>query len=76
MSIKTGRTKQSAFKDKLVGMLLRARKYGLVHFDGEMLYQRQDDHKEIRLLKSLDEIRQIVAQSGDPANCISIKNTK
>ncbi|VDM64471.1 unnamed protein product [Angiostrongylus costaricensis] len=26
-------------------MLIRARKYGLVDFDGEMLYQRQDDEK-------------------------------
>jgi len=66
----------STVSDKLVGMLLRARKYGLVDFEGEMLYQRQDDHKEIRLLKTAEEIRQIVAPSGDPANCISVKSTK
>ncbi|KAK6998571.1 actin-binding Rho-activating protein [Biomphalaria glabrata] len=29
--------------NKLVGMLLRARKQGLVTFEGEMLYQRRDD---------------------------------
>ena len=26
---------------QVVGMLIRARKYGLVDFEGEMLYQRQ-----------------------------------
>uniref|UniRef100_A0A7E4VHL2 Costars domain-containing protein n=1 Tax=Panagrellus redivivus TaxID=6233 RepID=A0A7E4VHL2_PANRE len=60
------------YSDKLVGMLLRARKYGLVSFEGEMLYQRQDDHKEIRLLKTIDEIRKIVKYSGDPVNCVAI----
>uniref|UniRef100_A0A915BAN5 Costars domain-containing protein n=1 Tax=Parascaris univalens TaxID=6257 RepID=A0A915BAN5_PARUN len=33
------------YSDKLVGMLLRARKYKLVDFEGEMLYQGQDDDK-------------------------------
>ena len=53
-------------------MLLRARKYGLVHFEGEMLYQKQDDNKIITLLKPIDEIRKVVQYSGDPVNCISI----
>ena len=35
--------------NKLVGVLLRARKQGLVHFDGEMLWQGQDDHVVITL---------------------------
>ncbi|PVD25560.1 hypothetical protein C0Q70_13216 [Pomacea canaliculata] len=30
--------------NKLVGMLMRARKQGLVNFQGEMLYQRRDDN--------------------------------
>ncbi|VDN02957.1 unnamed protein product [Thelazia callipaeda] len=59
------------YSDKLVGMLIRARKYKLVDFEGEMLYQRQDDDKIIRLLKPIEEIRRI-APSGDPVNCISI----
>lgn len=29
--------------NKLVGVLLRARKHGLVHFEGEMLWQGRDD---------------------------------
>lgn len=55
-------------------MLLRARKYGLVDFKGEMLYQGQDDNKDIYLLKSIDEIRRVVQYSGDPVNMISIVN--
>lgn len=56
---------------QLVGMLIRARKYKLVDFDGEMLYQRQDDDKIIRLLKPIEEIRKL-EPSGDPVNCISV----
>jgi len=63
----------SHYSDKLVGMLIRARKYGLVAFEGEMLYQRQDDNKDVTLLKTLEEIQTIIAYSGDPANCIAIK---
>uniref|UniRef100_A0A914WH46 Costars domain-containing protein n=1 Tax=Plectus sambesii TaxID=2011161 RepID=A0A914WH46_9BILA len=62
----------SRISDKLVGMLLRARKYGLVHFEGEMLYQRQDDHKIITLLKPIDAIRQAMKSSNDPAKCLKI----
>lgn len=29
--------------NKLVGMLMRARKQKLIHFEGEMLFQRRDD---------------------------------
>jgi len=55
-------------------MLIRARKYGLVDFEGEMLYQKQDDNKEVKLLKSVDEIRKSIEYSGDPVNCIKIKD--
>ncbi|XP_064010017.1 actin-binding Rho-activating protein [Pogoniulus pusillus] len=37
--------------DKVVGILLRARKHGLVHFEGEMLWQGRDDDVLITLLK-------------------------
>ncbi len=57
---------------QLVGMLLRARKYGLVDFDGEMLYQGQDDDAIVRLLKPIDEIRKCVRPSGDPVNCMIV----
>lgn len=38
--------------NKVVGILIRARRHGYVDFEGEMLYQRRDDDKLIRLLKS------------------------
>lgn len=53
-------------------MLIRAHKYKLVGFDGEMLYQRQNDNKITRLLRPVEEIRTITASSGDPVNCIVI----
>uniref|UniRef100_A0A8C8RW73 Actin-binding Rho-activating protein n=1 Tax=Pelusios castaneus TaxID=367368 RepID=A0A8C8RW73_9SAUR len=37
--------------DKVVGILMRARKHGLVDFEGEMLWQGRDDHVIITLLK-------------------------
>ncbi|XP_010018447.1 PREDICTED: actin-binding Rho-activating protein [Nestor notabilis] len=37
--------------DKVVGILLRARKHGLVDFEGEMLWQGRDDNVVITLLK-------------------------
>ncbi|XP_069322203.1 actin-binding Rho-activating protein [Eulemur rufifrons] len=37
--------------DKVVGILMRARKHGLVDFKGEMLWQGRDDHVVITLLK-------------------------
>uniref|UniRef100_A0A914Z891 Costars domain-containing protein n=1 Tax=Panagrolaimus superbus TaxID=310955 RepID=A0A914Z891_9BILA len=62
----------SLYSSQLVGMLVRARKYGLVDFEGEMLYQGQDDDKIIRLLKPIEEIRRIVRFSGDPVHCVAI----
>lgn len=53
-------------------MLIRARKYGLVDFQGEMLYQRQDEDKIITLLKPINEIRRMFKESGDPVNCLAI----
>lgn len=37
--------------NKLVGMLLRARRQGLVEFEGEMLFQGRDDNVIIKLVK-------------------------
>ena len=41
-----------AISDKVVGLLLRARKHGLVEFEGEMLFQGRDDNKIIKCLKT------------------------
>ena len=38
--------------NKVVGVLIRARKHGYVEFEGEMLYQKRDDNVVIRLIKS------------------------
>lgn len=40
--------------NKVVGLLLRARKYGLLKFEGEMLYQGRDDAVLITLDPSVD----------------------
>ncbi|XP_072029404.1 actin-binding Rho-activating protein-like [Amphiura filiformis] len=37
--------------NKMVGIMMRARKQGLIDFEGEMLWQRRDDHVMITLLK-------------------------
>ncbi len=42
--------------DKVVGLLLRARKYGLVHFEPEMLFQGQDDDEPVFLVKPMQQI--------------------
>ena len=42
--------------NKLVGMLMRARKQKLVDFEGEMLFQRRDDDVLIYLLQMPDEL--------------------
>ncbi|KAK7079344.1 hypothetical protein SK128_013891 [Halocaridina rubra] len=43
--------------NKVVGMLLRARKHGFVDFEGETLFQRRDDDVPITLLKPIQQIR-------------------
>ena len=39
----------TAISNKLVGLLLRARKHGYVEFEGELLLQGRDDAKLIKL---------------------------
>ena len=51
--------------DKLVGLLIRARKRGLLHFEGEMLYQSRDDEEWVVLSKSINTVR---AYFGRPAD--------
>lgn len=35
---------------------MRARRQGFVDFEGEMLFQRRDDHVIIRLIRSPDDL--------------------
>ncbi|XP_037933376.1 uncharacterized protein LOC119668066 isoform X2 [Teleopsis dalmanni] len=46
----------NSISDKVVGILLRARKHKLVSFEGEILFQRRDDDVPIFLLKPIKEI--------------------
>jgi len=48
--------------NKLVGVLLRARKYGLVDFEGETLFQRRDDSVVITLLYSPSKVREMLRE--------------
>ncbi|XP_022199733.2 actin-binding Rho-activating protein [Nilaparvata lugens] len=53
--------------NKVVGLLLAAKKRGLVYFEGEMLFQRRDDNVLIALIKPIEEIRRILKESISPA---------
>ncbi|KAJ8917553.1 hypothetical protein NQ315_005602 [Exocentrus adspersus] len=57
----------TAISDKVVGILLRARKYKLVDFEGECLFQRRDDHVPIILLKPIKEIRKFLTERIETA---------
>lgn len=50
----------TCINDKLVGLLLRARKHKFVEFEGEMLFQRRDDDVPIFMLKTPDEIKEVL----------------
>lgn len=53
--------------DKLVGLLIRARRRDLLTFEGEMLYQRRDDETWIVLTKSLNTIHALYGRDTDVA---------
>ncbi|XP_069691929.1 actin-binding Rho-activating protein-like isoform X2 [Periplaneta americana] len=49
----------TSISNKVVGVLLRARKHKFVDFEGETLFQRRDDDVPVILRKSLPEIGEI-----------------
>ena len=51
--------------DKVVGLLIRARKKDLLSFEGEMLYQGKDDEEWIMLTRSINSIREYFGRDGD-----------
>ena len=53
--------------DKVVGLLIRARKKDLLSFEGEMLYQGKDDLTWIVLTKNINTIRVFFGRDGDLA---------
>jgi len=46
----------NGINDKVVGLLIRARKKRMLTFEGEMLFQRRDDEKWISLTKNINTI--------------------
>lgn len=46
--------------DKVVGTLLRARKHKMIDFEGEMLFQKRDDHVIITLLLSGAQLKEAI----------------
>lgn len=63
-------TMYTVISDKLVGMLLRARKHKILDFEGEVLFQRRDDHVPIILLKPIDDIRKTFKAKIEEAELI------
>ncbi|XP_003373906.1 actin-binding Rho-activating protein [Trichinella spiralis] len=57
--------------DKVVGMLLRARRHKIVDFQGEMLYQRRDEDVPITLLRPIDQVRLLYSSTDDPSWCVA-----
>jgi hypothetical protein len=55
-----------SISDKVVGLLLRARKHGLVDFEGEMLFQRRDEEVPIVLRKVPRKV--VLSRSPSPNN--------
>lgn len=47
--------------DKVLGLLLRARKHELLTFEGEVLFQKIHDHVPVFLLRPIKEIREIMS---------------
>lgn len=50
----------TTISNKLVGLLLRARKQKFIDFEGEILFQRRDDEVPIFMVKTLEEIKEIL----------------
>ena len=53
----------TVISNKVVGVLLRARKYGFVEFQGETLFQRRDDETIITLLMPASKVKEIARES-------------
>ncbi|XP_027853833.2 uncharacterized protein LOC114132546 [Aphis gossypii] len=54
--------------DKVVGLLIAAKRRGFVYFDREILFQRRDDDVLIALLKPISEISKILKEDINQAN--------
>ncbi|XP_014280181.1 actin-binding Rho-activating protein isoform X1 [Halyomorpha halys] len=59
----------TTISNKVVGLLIQAKKKGLVYFEKEMLFQRRDDDELIVLLKPIKEINAIAKGNSQPTSC-------
>lgn len=62
--------------NKVVGILLRARKYHLLDFEGEMLFQRRDDEVPIYMLKSIADIKNEIKEKEESVRSNMSDNPK
>ena len=53
----------TVISNKVVGVLLRARKYGFVTFEGETLFQGRDDNVVITLLFPTSKVKEIAKEN-------------
>jgi len=53
--------------NKVVGLLLRARKYKLVEFEGETLFQGRDEETPIYLIRSIAQVKEVFRSGQNPA---------
>ena len=51
--------------NKLVGILLRARKYRLVDFEGETLFQGRDNSVPVHLLHPSKQVKQMLREKSE-----------
>lgn len=58
----------NSISNKVVGLLIRARKYKLVEFEGETLFQGRDDKTPVYLLRTIEEVKQVFKSGEDPTN--------
>ena len=54
----------TVISNKVVGVLLRARKYGFVTFEGETLFQGRDDNVVITLLFPTSKVKEIAKENS------------
>jgi len=58
----------NSISNKVVGLLIRARKYKLVEFEGETLFQGVNDKTPIYLLRTSAQVKEVFKAGQDPAN--------
>jgi len=58
----------NSISNKVVGLLIRARKYKLVEFEGETLFQGRDNNTPVYLLRTIEQVKEVFKSGQNPAN--------